>query len=280
MTDFRIIASDMDGTLLNDDKTISERNINSIRKAEQAGILFVPATGRPFEGLMNYAGALDLKTPGHYAICFNGAAVYDTASERLISRVILTGHEVRLLAERSREAGLYWQAFSEERGLIYEVDNFATDLEMRINRIGGVKVSMEQIPDDEEFFKFMFLGTEEQLDSAEKNFQDLYGAFTVVRSMYCFLEVMNARTSKGAALEHLCNYLDIPLSASVAFGDAGNDAHMIDCAGLGVVMENGLSSLKERADFIAPGNNESGVAYVIDRILSRKFCNNFGSGCC
>ena len=268
MTEFRIIASDMDGTLLNDDKTISDKNIESIRKAEQAGILFVPATGRPYEGLMNYAGALDLKSPGHYAICFNGAAVYETASERLISRIILAGCEVRLLAERARKAGLYWHAFSEDRGLIYEEDNFATDIEMRINRIGAQKVSMEDIPDDEEFFKFMFLGTEDQLDRAEKEFQDLCGSFTVVRSMYCFLEVMNARTSKGAALEQLCGYLDIPLSASVALGDAGNDVHMIDCAGLGVVMENGVSSLKERADFIAPGNNESGVAYVIDRILS------------
>ncbi len=270
MTGFRIIASDMDGTLLNDDKTISPENIASIRKAEEAGILFVPATGRPLDGLMNYADALNLRAPGHYAICFNGAAVYETSSLKLISRVILTGSEVRILAKRALDAGLYWQAFSENRGLVYGEDNFATDLEMRINRIGGSRIDPEDIPDSENFFKFMFLGTEEQLDRAEGEFKDLSRAYTMARSMYCFLEVMNRDTSKGAALEQLCRHLGLPLSASVALGDAGNDIHMIDRAGVGVVMQNGISSLKERADYIAPKNTEGGVAHVIEEILSNR----------
>ena len=232
MTGFRIIASDMDGTLLNDDKTISPENIASIRKAEEAGILFVPATGRPLDGLMNYADALNLRAPGHYAICFNGAAVYETSSLKLISRVILTGSEIRILAKRALCAGLYWQAFSEKRGLVYGEENFATDLEMRINRIGGSRIDPEDIPDAENFFKFMFLGSEEELDRAEGEFKDLSRAYTMARSMYCFLEVMNRDTSKGAALEQLCRYLGLPLSASVALGDAGNDVHMIDRAGM------------------------------------------------
>ncbi len=258
----------MDGTFLNNDRTVSLRNCNLVKRAEDAGVFFVPSTGRPLAGIRKYEKELRLNVANHYAICFNGALVVETATERIVSKVVITGAEVKKLIQIAHHNNVFWHAFSLDRGLLYEKDNPATDIEITYNNISATKICEDDIRDDELFYKFMFCGDEKGVDALDLNTKFLRSDYTVLRSMYCFLEILNKKTSKGEALRALCKALNISIAETVAFGDADNDVHMLEAAGQGYVMENGSEIIKANPKFkIAPKNSDDGVAVISEKLI-------------
>lgn len=265
---YKLIALDMDGTLLNSQKKVSERNKQAIKAAEKKGVKVVLASGRPAEGLRYYLEELELLKEDDYVLSFNGGLAQKAKSGEAISRTVLKGRDLKYIYKIAQDLNINIHAFSEKSGLITPKISKYTEVEAEINKINTTIVDFQTIEDDENITKVMMIDPEEILDKAiEKLPKEVYEKYTVLRSTPYFLEFMNKEVDKGKGLKKLAETLGIKREEVIAMGDAGNDLSMIKYAGLGIAMENGFSEVKENADFITKSNDEDGVAYAIEKFV-------------
>lgn len=265
---YKLIAVDMDGTLLKDDKTISEATVKAINKARAKGVKVVLASGRPIEGLNRYLEELDLISEEDYVLSYNGAVVQNTATKKMISRTVLKGSDLHYLHNLSKEVGVNIHAFSTEQGLITPKMNKYTDVEATINGVSVLEREFESIDNEAEMIKIMMIDEPEVLDAAiAKLPKEVYEKYTVVKSAPFFLEFLDKKANKGEGVEALANHLGLTKEQVICIGDAGNDLHMIQFAGLGVAMGNAFEEIKEIADYITKTNEEDGVAHVIEKFV-------------
>ncbi|ATD54507.1 sugar-phosphatase [Clostridium chauvoei] len=265
---YKLIALDMDGTLLREDKSISERTKLAIQKAREKGVTVVLATGRPIEGVSRYLEILDMYRDNDYVLSYNGALVQKTKSKEVVSKVSLKGQDVHDLYKLSKENGVNIHAFSEIQGLITPKISKYTEVEATINGIDVSEKDFNSIDKEEVIAKIMMIDEPEILAPATENLpKEIYEKYTVVRSTPYFLEFLNKDANKGTGLELLAKHLGIKREEVIAMGDAGNDLHMIEYAGLGVAMGNSFEEVKEAADYITATNEEDGVAKVIEEFV-------------
>jgi HAD-superfamily hydrolase, subfamily IIB len=265
---YKIIAIDMDGTLLREDKTISDRTKEAIKKAKELGVKVVLASGRPIEGIDQYLKELNLISETDYVLSYNGALVLNTKTRDVISSSLLYGRDVHMLYEISKELGVNIHAFSRINGLITPKNSRYTDVEANINGIEINVMPFEKVAEDEEIVKIMMIDEPEILSKAvERLPQKLYEDYTVVQSTPYFLEFLNKVSNKGVGVQALAEHLDINREEIICVGDAGNDHHMIEYSGLGVAMGNATDEIKEIADYITTSNEEDGVAEVIEKFI-------------
>lgn len=264
---YQLIAVDMDGTLLKEDKTISDRTKKAIRGAIDKGVKVVLASGRPIEGLNRYLEELDLISPNDYVMSFNGSVIQNTETKQIISKNILTGKDLKKLYRLSKEIGVNIHAFT-KKGCVTPSMNEYTQVEGRINGIEVYEIDYETISEDEDVIKVMFIDPEPILEEAIKRIPaSFYEEYTIVRSAPFFLEFLNKASSKGTGIKALGDYLGIPKENIICIGDAGNDIDMIEFAGLGVAMGNAFEEVKKVADYITLTNEEEGVAHVIEKFI-------------
>ena len=268
---YKLVAIDMDGTLLKEDKTISERTKKAIQSAREKGVTVVLATGRPIEGVSRYLEELNMYTEHDYVLSYNGALIQKTKSKEAVAKVALKGEDLHYLRKLSNELGVNIHAFSEKRGLITPKNSKYTEVEAEINNIEIHEMNIDNIPDDEVMIKIMMIDEPEILGEAmEKLPKEVYEKYTVVRSAPFFLEFLNKSVNKGVGVELLAKHLGVKQEEVITFGDAGNDLHMIEYAGLGVAMGNAFDEVKEAANYITDTNENDGVAKAIEKFILEK----------
>ncbi len=264
---YKLIVIDMDGTLLHPDHTISVRNKEAIRRARELGVRVVIATGRPLDGVRRYFEQLDMVSDDDYVICFNGALVQSIASENVVGRTVLHGSDLLYLYELSQELGVNIHAFS-LKGCICPKMSRYTEVECEINDIPAHVVDFAEIDPDEDIVKVMMIDDASILQPAvERLPADVYNRFSVLRSAPYFLEFLDSNANKGTGLHKLATHLGIDPSEIIAIGDAGNDLHMVEYAGMGVAMANAFPELIEIAQFVTKSNVEDGVAFAIEQLV-------------
>ncbi|WP_040210215.1 sugar-phosphatase [Clostridium polynesiense] len=261
---YKLIAVDMDGTLLKEDKTISEETINAINRAKAKGIKIVLASGRPMDGIKKYLKQLDLIGKDEYALSFNGVLVQNTLTEDIVVRNTIKGKDYKELHELSEELGVNIHAFTNKGCVTPKMSKYSI-LEGSINKIPVHIMPMDDIK-DEDVMKVMMVDESEILDKAIDSLpKELYEQYTIVRSAPYFLEFFNKKSNKGEGIRSLADSLGIKQEEVICLGDAGNDLHMIQYAGLGVAMGNAFDEAKEIADYVTKTNEENGVAHVIEK---------------
>ncbi|QHZ52059.1 sugar-phosphatase [Paenibacillus larvae] len=264
---YKLIAVDMDGTLLGDNHAISEASKKAIQEAREQGVQVVLATGRPLVGIEKFLEELDLISEQNYAICYNGSVVQNTGTGEVIAKQILNGQDLHQLYGLSLELGVNIHAFSRS-GLITPKASKYTRHEADLNGIDFQVADFKKIGADEDIIKIMFVDEEERLSRAISRLpQSVKEAYTIVQSSPFFLEFLNKRAHKGEGVKKLAEHLGISREEIICVGDAGNDLHMIEYAGLGVAMGNAFNEIKHAADFITKTNNEDGVAHVIETFI-------------
>lgn len=264
---YKLVAIDMDGTLLREDKTVSEKTKDVIKKAKEKNVKVVLATGRPVDGVKRYLEELNLCHDNEYVLTFNGAIIKEIGTDRVICRDTLRGNDLEYLYEVSKKVGVNMHAFSNE-GCITPKMNKYTELEGRINGIDVYEIDYSSISRDKEIIKIMMIDEPKVLEAGIKNLpKEVYDKYTVVRSAPYFLEFLSKTCHKGAGIKALAENLGIKREEIIAIGDAGNDLHMIEYAGLGVAMGNAFDEVKENADFITNSNEEDGVALVFEKFI-------------
>ena len=264
---YKLIAIDMDGTLLRKDKTISDKTKEAIKKAIEKGVKIVLASGRPLVGLERYLEELNIGSNEDYVLSFNGSVVQNVGTREIISKSILTGKDFKELYKVAQTLGVNIHAFT-ARGLVAPRMSEYTKVECDINHITAEIMDINELDDQEDVIKVMFVDPQDVIDEVIKKVpQAINEKYTVVRSAPFFLEFLSKKSSKGTAIKALATYLDIQKEEVICIGDAGNDLDMIEYAGLGVAMGNAFEEVKEAANYITLSNEEDGVAHVIEKFI-------------
>ncbi|MEW7865937.1 sugar-phosphatase [Aeromonas diversa] len=265
---YKLIALDMDGTLLNHQKQISARNKAAIAAARQQGVTVVLASGRPLEGMSAYLEELGMTGEEDYVICYNGTLVQRAADRSVIRSQSLRGRDASHIASLAAGLGVNVHAFSPVRGLITPALNHYTEHESRLNDLPITLLDFAELSPEEEILKVMLVDPPELLAPAIARLPaELHREYTVVQSAPFFLEIMNRESHKGAGVAALAEHLGLTQGQVICMGDAGNDSHMIEYAGLGIAMGNATEELKAMADHITASNDEDGVALAIERFV-------------
>ena len=264
---YKLIAIDMDGTLLNDERQISPENYEAIQKARQNGVKIVLASGRPLVGFKRYLEELHLVSEEDYVVAFNGAIVQSTGGNQIISKTTLGLEDYKELYELSKDLKVNIHALTEDT-VISPKDSKYTRLESEINLIHKNIIAVEEVPEDTAILKVMFIDDPEIIDEVvDKIPETISDKYTIVRSEPFFLEFLHKSVNKGTGVAALAEKLNIKQEEVICIGDAGNDMHMVKYAGLGVAMGNAFPELKRAASFITRTNDEHGVAHVINKFI-------------
>ncbi|WP_059105514.1 sugar-phosphatase [Shouchella shacheensis] len=262
---YKLIAIDMDGTLLNDQHEVTNEVKDALREAKSQGVNVVLCTGRPIGGVRSYLDDLNLTEEGDFVIAYNGALVQNSYSGEVVLSHSLTHKELKEIYELSLTLKTPMHYFDSEN--VYTPNRHISPYTVYESYVTGVPLTyqtVEETPHDIAIPKIMFVDESEKLDQAMKALPASYKeTYMMVKSAPFFLEILHPEVSKGNAVRHLAEKLGYGREEVLAIGDNGNDLTMVEYAGCGVAMANAIPELKEIADAHTGSNNENGVAHAI-----------------
>jgi len=279
----KIVALDLDGTLLDSQKRLSGRSRAALAAAAADGVAVVPTTGR-FFGMIPPA-VRDLPFV-RYAITVNGAQVYDRETDSAIAREeIPVETAVGLMRILDRHDVIYdcyrlnwgWTTAShQEKAADYATDDHYLKLvrEFR-NPVPELKAHLRETAAQGDVQKVMLFARKADAAAAKADLaaisQEVAAAYpdiAITSSTWNDLEFNAPTANKGRALERLAQHLGLTLESCAAFGDGMNDLSMVSAAGLGVAMENAVPEVKAAATLIARTNDDDGVARVLEALAA------------
>ena len=276
----KLIAFDLDGTLLDDEKRIPPENVRALEAAAARGWVPVPATGRIVRGIPEPVKAL----PGvRYFIVSNGAGVYDAAEDRLLYRGDVPLELALRCYEYMDTLPVIYDCYQNESGWMtrsmYEncAPYFPTEPHM-LEIVKRLRVPVDDLKETlrqrgEPLQKLQMFFKPEDLDERERQLRripELFPELVATTSVSNNIEINSVNAGKDKALLALAEHLGIRREDTVAFGDGTNDLAMLRAAGLGVAMANADPKVKAAADEITGSNNDAGVARVVWRLLEEK----------
>lgn len=275
MRNYRIVASDLDGTLFNSRAEISEENGEAIKVLNRRGVQFVPCTGRTFCDLPR---SLQDNPDIRYYICSNGALLYDKQTEtrvlQAISREladsvfeILRDYEVHItvrwrgccyIDERlnNDEAFAYYKVFPSHVGVLKNYAKTQADFDAWCKEIDHVEMFFVSFADDAE------------LEMCKARLSKVEGLLLADPAAHG-LEIFSVNAGKGLALYALADLIGVDRMDTVAVGDSGNDLGMVEAAGLGLAVANACDSLKEIADEVICNNEQHAIDYIATHYFTK-----------
>jgi Cof subfamily protein (haloacid dehalogenase superfamily) len=261
---FRLVATDLDGTLLRDDGTVSPYTAGVLARVRAAGIPVVFVTARPPRRAREIARSVGL---GGLAICGNGAIVYDLDSETVVRQALLEAVVAHRLIGALREAAP-GVCFAVEAGLVYGQEPAYAPHSPHPGDTGG-RCDDALVLCAEGVTKLIALHPTLPLDELRPLAHRLAGETAVVtQSGAPFVEIAAPGITKARALADLCRDLGVAPGEVIAFGDMPNDLPMLAWAGYRVAVANAHPDVLAAADEVAAANNEDGVARVLGRLMS------------
>ncbi|WP_416150594.1 Cof-type HAD-IIB family hydrolase [Salipaludibacillus sp. HK11] len=241
----KLIALDMDGTLLNDKLEVTKTNLEAITKAQEIGVDVVLCTGRSLIACVDYAKQLKLTS---YIITGNGSEIWHTSGE-LIERNIL----------KSELVDMMWNLKEK-----HQTNHWAASVD---------KVWRNEMPKELLTYEWLKFGFETKDDKVREMLFDLLSQnqeLEVSNSSLTNIEINAAGVNKAVALNTICKNLNCEMGNVLTIGDSLNDIAMIREAGFGVAMGNAQPTVKKAANWVTSTNNEDGVAHAIDRFVFKK----------
>jgi Cof subfamily protein (haloacid dehalogenase superfamily) len=265
---YRAIATDLDGTLLRSDRSISDRTRTAVHAAEDAGALVVIATGRPPRWI---APVVDVLGDRGLVVCANGAAVYDPARNELVSRTDISP-DVAVSLVDDLEARFPLAVIGVEQGFQFAVDeSIRTSSRELVGswKLDGLRTGPIREFLDQPVLKLIVRLPADQAEGAASQVQQLVAGRALVTHSIdeSFLELSHPSVHKAVAVERLLVESGVVAEQVVAFGDMPNDLELIRWAGLGVAVANADPRVLEVADEVTASNDDDGVALVIERLL-------------
>lgn len=268
----KILFTDLDDTLLDNDKNVAPEDVDTIKEMLGRGHRFVIATGRPIYSAKKVAKKLGLYRDGIYIVASNGGVIYDCSQEKIIHADTL---DIALVDV------MFKSAMAENKHIHTYTDDYVVSMRKTLSlEIYSKKISMpykilDKIPEDLPAPppKLVIMSIEEGSRKILEDFEKRHAETVKGRAVSVFsndflLEYLPVGVSKGRAVTGLCEMLGIPVADSVAVGDEANDIPMIDAAGVGAVMKNGTDEAKSHALYVTDRtNNECGVSEVIRKFI-------------
>lgn len=266
---YEMLVLDLDGTLTNSRKEITEPTKKALIEIQEAGKKVVLASGRPINGVQPLADALELGRFGSYILSFNGARITQCSTGEIIYNKTIPHDVIEPIYQIAKQykdvdiityqgdeiiSGLQPNQYTEKERMINKmkikpVEHFSEYIDFPVNKllIPGEPVILE-----------------EMMEVLKAKFHSL---LNIYRSEPFFLEIMPQKIDKAYTLQKLLSSIGLSADQMICCGDGYNDLSMIEYAGLGVAMENAQSIVKEKADYITRSNDEDGVLYVINQFM-------------
>lgn len=267
---YKIIFTDLDDTLLNSEKKISSVDKEAIMRAQEAGVKFVLASGRPTFAMYDLAKELELDKYGSFILSFNGSIITDCRSGENIFEASLTKEDLHLMYDFAKENNTHILTYIDDE-VVSETESEYIDVEVTLTKMPHNLTKSFKETVNKPAVKCMLLEEPTYLKKVEAKLKATYGdKYSIAISKPFFLEVTKLGVDKGVALRKLVETLGLKIEESIALGDSYNDLPMLKAAGLAACVENANEDIKKVCSFISKSNNDGGMAYLIDKLIFNK----------
>lgn len=266
--DYKLIAMDLDGTLNNDQKIITEKTKAALMAAQKRGIRLALASARPSPGLFKERDVLRLQDYNGILMSYNGGRIVDAATGKVLFETSMDLAQTKQVLRRLEalpvtpilDDGVQFYV-ADKNG--YKVDYECKNNNMTCTEVGNLADFLSFAP-----IKILMSVQPEELAEVQKQIADfLPETLTVVQTAAFYLEVIPKVINKGQGIRDICAVLGIDPSEVISFGDAANDIPMLREAGMGVAMGNAAETVKAAANMVTLSNNEDGIAAALEKLL-------------
>ena len=265
----KLVTIDVDGTLLNSQRQITQEVKTAISQAKAQGVKIVVTTGRPYLGVIELLKELSLTDPGDYVITYNGGMILAADTGVELKRTTLTYQDYLRVDDLATILRCTSHAVTADR--LFTSNRDVSKYTVEESFIAKVPMSFRtraEMAAEDSIIKMMLVGEADALRYIISQIPpDFTNAYTTVSSSPNFFEILNKEVSKGQGLIQLAKILDIPLAETMAIGDAENDLSMLEAAGLAIAMGNAVPEIIAIADFQTSTNDEHGVAVALEKFV-------------
>jgi len=270
---YKIILSDIDGTLLNKERELSTITIDEVKRVTKNNLVkFILVSARMPSGIIYLQKQLNISTP---IICYNGALIISPSQHN--GYKVLESHSmdyeiVSWLIAKSKELELHCSIYSDDTWVTEKKDSWSLREENNTKTfatISDLNITLKNWKDsNHHIHKVMIMGDSNLIDRIENQGNEEYSNLVnIYRSKDTYLEISPKSTSKAIACSYILNQFNVSRSEAVAFGDNFNDIEMISMVKLGVAMGNAIEEVKNVAKIIAPPNSFDGVAVTLKELF-------------
>ncbi len=267
---YKLVVLDIDGTLVNSEKKVTQKTKEYITKASEMGVRFIIASGRTPYGILPIAKEIGLEKIGGYVLAFNGGACLNCETMETLYENYIDKSEMKALYEFGQKNDIPFMTYNKDT--LYTPNEMTKyiDLERTINHLTVRKTDnfLEEATFD--FPKVIFTDDGDRLSKFVDEAVEAFPQFEVFRSEPFFLEVCPKGIHKATGIKNIIEILGVKQEEVIAIGDGYNDISMIKYAGLGVAMENAQQAVKDVADYITLSNDDDGICKVIEEFIFNK----------
>ncbi|KKO52780.1 HAD family hydrolase [Paenibacillus sp. DMB20] len=254
---YKLVALDVDGTLLNDDHMITERTMNTVMEAAKQGIEIVLCTGRGPQNSIPFMEQMGLTG---YVISHNGGATVEVETRKIIHQFGMDNMALTPFMDYCREKGVHFDVNTAFGMYVDNVDALAGPVRYMYE---NYLMMPSNLPAWEELegpvVKFTAFGESKDMDAVYEEWGKWTPVFNMLRSGEYFIDLMQEQASKGNALKQLAAMRGFEAEEVLAIGNYYNDITMLTFAGMGIAMDNSPVEVKAAADAVTASNNEDGV---------------------
>lgn len=265
---YKLIAMDLDGTLNNDQKIITEKTKAALMAAQKAGIRLALASARPSPGLFKERDILRLQDYQGILMSYNGGRIVDAETGKVLFETSMDLEETREVLRQLENLPVTPILDDGVQFYVTDKNGYKVDYECKNNNM--VCTEVPNLADFLPFapIKILMSVQPEELAQVQKQIADfLPESLTVVQTAAFYLEVIPKVINKGQGIRDICKVLGIDPAEVISFGDAANDIPMLREAGMGVAMGNAAEAVKAAADMVTLSNNEDGIAAALEKLL-------------
>ncbi|MGC6768538.1 Cof-type HAD-IIB family hydrolase [Enterococcus sp. LJL128] len=274
----KAIVLDIDGTLLNDQKEISEKTKNALINAQKQGIKVILASGRPTTGMEKHVKELQMDQYDGFIVSFNGACVVDCRTQEVLFNQALAVEDSKAILEHLKSFNV--KPMIDKEDYLYVNDVFDNIVNLPTGEFNIIEYESRggnfKLCEKEDLAAFVDFPLNKILiagdpDYLKENYQKIQEPFIDrLNAMFTapvYFEFTDKGIDKAKALDTVLPKFDIHSSEIISFGDGHNDQSIIEYAGVGVAMANAVDALKAAADEITLSNNEDGIAVMLEKYL-------------
>lgn len=262
---YRLIAMDLDDTLLRDDLTISDATRRAMEEAIARGVHLTVATGRMFDSAQKIARQIGLNVP---IVTYQGSLIKNLLDEDILYERSVSAATAAQIYDYCLAHKLHLQSYIDDKLYVAEQNDKIIAYAKQSDIPYTVEPDFAKVIAHGKQTKLLIIDDPDRLDAMMPELRKLLGPDVhLTKSKAHYLEFLHREGTKGHALRFLAAHYGIPMEETIAVGDAMNDHEMIEAAGLGIAMANAVPALKEIAGYITLGNNEDGVKHVIDKFV-------------
>ncbi len=265
MNNYKLIAIDLDGTLLNEEKIITDKNREAIKKCLDNDIKVIISSGRSVEDIKTFVDDLGIQKT--YCSAYHGSTIFNCDDLTVVNETFMDKSlAINILKDIVKYENVGVLVFGQKTVFSNKVNEYVLEYlkykKFKVNEIESL------LDIDEDISKILVQGKRSNLENIKLDFAHLNDTCRVLFSELDLLEFMSMDTNKGFSLEKIARMYNIDLKDTIAIGDNYNDMEMIEKAGIGVAVYNAVEELKQKADYVTKvNNNQDAISEVINKFF-------------